>query len=141
MTVFRTIKKIDGQTVRQTHQTADEVQLILDGNRFLAENKGGASKNAKYVARIPSALYGQWAHDWRQKGGQKGTGMKCMDYVLLRVSTPDYSQFVATPSGKTGFERMARRIQMGYDARKNLKVAATRPEARKRDVIFRKGGG
>jgi hypothetical protein len=139
--VTRSIAKIDGQTVRQVHQSAQEVQMILDENRFLAANKGGASKNARYVARVPIALYGQWVHEWRQKGGLAGTGMKSMDYVILKASVPDYSQLVTTPSGKTGFEQTARRIQAGYVG-KNLKIsAAPRPEARKRDVIFRKAGG
>ncbi|MCA9553020.1 MAG: hypothetical protein KC933_23490 [Myxococcales bacterium] len=140
MAIYRDIKKMDGQTVRRTHQTADEVQLILDENKYLAENKGGARKDMKYLARIPIALYGQWAHDWRQKGGLQGTGMKCADYVLLRISTPDYSALVATPSGKTGFEKMARRIQVGYDAQQSLKTAVARPQARKRDVIFKSRG-
>lgn len=138
--VTRRITKIDGKTVRQVSQSAAEVQMILDENSYLAENNGGTSKNARFVARVPMALYGQWAHDWRMKGGLAGTGMKCKDYVLLRVSTPDYASLVTTPSGKTGMESMARRIQMGYDAQRNLKITSTRPEARKRDVIFRSRG-
>lgn len=114
--------------------------MILDGNRLLAENNGGASKNSKVMARVPMALYGRWVHEWRQKGGLRGTGMRSMDYVVLKASIPDYSYLITTPSGKTGFEREARRIQAGYGTGKALKIATARPEARKRDVIFRKAG-
>lgn len=113
--------KINGQMVKQTHQSAAEVDAILDLNRFIRNNPtspgGRGTKEMKFAAQIPLAMAGQWTHEWRRKGGLEGTGMKAQEYCILKASTPDYSELVATPSGKTGFEKRARRLAMGYSGR------------------------
>lgn len=120
----------DGRPVKQYFQPKREVQTVLDLNAHIRNTPsspgGRGSDNFKFAARVPTAFWAQWMHEWRQKGGQRGTGMKSRDYCMLKASLPDYSQFVATPSGKTGFERRARAIKMGYGQRA-LTLAPTGP--------------
>lgn len=122
----RRLVKIDGKWVRQVEQSASEVQEVIDSNHYLAntgQRGGTGSKDVRFVGRVPAALYGQWAHDWRLRGGLKGTGMKCRDYVLLKLSLPDYKRLVATPSGKVGLEREARRLLFGFAAQKDMRAS------------------
>ena len=113
--------KINGQMVKQTHQPEGEVDAVLDLNRFTRNNPtsagGRGSKEVKFLARIPLAMAGQWTHEWRLRGGLEGTGMKAQEFCVLKASTPNYSELIATPSGKTGFEKQARRLAMGYGGR------------------------
>jgi len=119
----------DGKTVRRyVHQPDASVQAVLD---FTAEcrksSKTTGSDNMKFVANVPLAMTGQWTHEWRQRGGHAGTGMSAQQYILLKASLPDYSGLVSTPSGKTGFEKQARRLQYGWRKGLDLKRVPPKP--------------
>lgn len=113
----RIVKDQHGRLMKQIAQPDASVKAVLDFTshcRVNGEKGGVGSKNMKFLANIPMAAYGQWAHDWRMKGGLAGTGLKCKDYVVLQASLPEHSKFVSTPSGKTGMERQARKLTFGY---------------------------
>lgn len=138
----RALKRIDGRWAKQVHQSEAEVQSVLDLNHFIstsASKPGGVgSDNMRFLARVPTAAWGQWAHDWRMRGGLTGTGMKMHEYIVLQASLPDYSKFVTTPSGKTGFERKARLLRKWGARDLRLDEVSKRPST-KRGVTFRKG--
>ena len=129
----------DGRAFWQMHQNEREVGAVLDMNHFIRNNPtssgGTGSKDMKFVARIPEAANAQFMYDWRMKGGQAGTGMTCTEYCILQASLPDYEAFVTTPSGKTGYERGARRFQMGYTGKRLKLDNAPRKKADK--IIFK----
>jgi len=134
--------KLDGRPTRQTVQPAQEVEAVLDLNQYIAGSSartgGAGSDNFRFLARVPTAAWGMWAHEWRMKGGLQGTGMKQQDYIILRASTPDYSKFVTTPSGKTGFERQANAIRAGYGS-KCLKLQHAKRARGERDTASTRG--
>lgn len=100
--------------VKQKIQDEPEVDHVLKVNEYIraqaAGRTGGAgSQNMRFLARVPELKDAEWRIEWRRKGGHNGTGMSATDYCLLKASLPDYSDFVVTPSGRTGVERRARR--------------------------------
>ena len=110
--------KTDTGAMKQVAQPDAQVKAIVDFShacRTGGSAGGTGTDNMKYMANLPMALYGQWLHDWRMKGGLNGTGMKSHEYCVLQMSLPDYQAFVSTPSGKTGFERQARKLTFGYE--------------------------
>jgi len=112
--VQRGVKMVNGRPTRYAHQSAEEVKAILDVNSIISNDRsrpgGMGSDNVRYLARIPMAQVGAWGHEWRMKGGLQGTGMKLNEYCLLKASTPNFNKFVVSPSGRTGFEKQARRL-------------------------------
>jgi hypothetical protein len=113
----RIVKDQHGRLMKQIAQPDASVKAVLNFTHNCRTNgeKGGVgSKDVRFLANIPMAAYGQWSHDWRMKGGLAGTGMKCKDYIILQASLPEHSNFVSTPSGKTGMERQARRKTFGW---------------------------
>lgn len=111
--------KTDSGVMKQVVQPDRSVKAVLDFTHTCrTEGRGGGvgSDNVKFLANVPLAMYGQWAHDWRMRGGLNGTGMKCHEYCVLQASLPDYGRFVSTPSGRTGFEREARKLKFGYQS-------------------------
>lgn len=137
----RWVKK-DGRISKELRQSAAEVQDILDANTTIANNPnhagGRGSKDMRFLARVPAAMDARWRTEWRHRGGHKGTGMDATAYVMLKASLPDYSAFVTTPSGKTGFEKAARRIATGYEGRNFIANPVPPPEKHK--TLVRKKG-
>lgn len=74
----------------------------------LTKRGGSGSYNMRHVARVDEVQNAIWVTQWRKLGGWK-TGMSSKDYCLLQASLPENSKYVVTPSGKTGFERWARK--------------------------------
>lgn len=123
--------RVDGKLVKQTVQPANEVGRVIDTNdrirnELATEKTGGAgSNNIRWLGRVPMALDAKWRHEWRTKGGFSGTGLKAHDYVLFKMSLPENSKLVVTPSGRTGFEQKARKLRFFGESSKRASRSRT----------------
>jgi hypothetical protein len=112
-------RKVGDSWVIDEIQDGWEVGKILDVNhtirqeaeagRMTRKSGGVGSKDQRFVGRVPAIADAQWRNEWRARGGLQGTGMKATEYCLLKMSLGDHQKFIVTPSGRTGFERKARR--------------------------------
>ena len=135
-------KMVDGKLCKVSEQSSREVEKILDFNAGIrnhpnARMGGLGSKDMRFVARVPTALNAKWTHEWRQRGGLQGTGMKCRDYILVKMSTGEYSKLICTPSGNTGLESRARRQLFAVSNRTNRRAITRHPTNAK--VEFKRG--
>ena len=133
-------RKLDGRLVKSVHQSEAEVAQILRANaaiRDLAQAKTGGhgSETFRYVGRVAAAKNAEWIHEWRQRGGYSGTGMTAQKYCILQMSKPENKAFVVTPSGNTGFEKEARRMQFGHTAPGSAAALGNRPPAKKHNQV------
>jgi len=112
-------RKVGDSWVIDEIQDSWEVDRIVDLNstirqeaqaNHLSRKSGGIGSNdQRFVGRVPAIADAQWRNEWRAKGGYSGTGMKATEYCLLKMSMGEHQKFIVTPSGRTGFERKARR--------------------------------
>lgn len=107
------MRKIDGQWVTEVITTPEEDKAIVDANQQIAASAtkpgGAGSDNFRHVGRIPITVYANWVAEWKQLGGHKGTGMSSKEFCLVKMSDGNHGGLIGTPSGRTGYERKARR--------------------------------
>lgn len=99
----------EGWEVDQILEANRRIRQEAEANRLSKKSGGVGSKHQRFLGRVPAIADAQWRNEWRARGGLQGTGMRANEYCVLKMSLGDRPEFIVTPSGRTGFERKARR--------------------------------